>query len=355
MYERAEDLTAELRKATRGLLVDQVTAEVVAALDAADIASILLKGPSIARWLYPAGGRSYRDTDLLVRARDFARAETILKELGFVNLVAGLHPIEIGTGLEAETPYGRLRGPGHPGGKVDLHRNLPGWTTPPDLLWATFTAESETMKVAGTEVRILNHTAVALHVVDHAVQHGFRFHTDEDLRRVLATLSLADWQAVAELARRLAVADILDYGLRRHAAGIAVADRLDLPPLALVDSPFRWSNVGGPPGAISFSVLIATPGWRAKGVRILSTIFPSPAWIRRSSGHPQAHGRTLVFAYLQRWRHLARRSVPAARYVFARRRQDSPEPGPAASVTNSSRRRWSRQSRTSPSGGSGRS
>ncbi len=47
------------------LLVDQVTAEVIAALRERQVAGILLKGPSIAAWLYDDGAlRSYNDCDL---------------------------------------------------------------------------------------------------------------------------------------------------------------------------------------------------------------------------------------------------------------------------------------------------
>lgn len=68
--------------AVRVLAVDRVTAEVVPALAAVGIRPILLKGPSIARWLYPSGGRSYGDTDLLVPPADFARAGSVLERPG---------------------------------------------------------------------------------------------------------------------------------------------------------------------------------------------------------------------------------------------------------------------------------
>ena len=53
-------------QAMRALAIDRVAAEVYSALDTAGVAAILLKGSSVRQWLYPRGGRSYCDTDVLV-------------------------------------------------------------------------------------------------------------------------------------------------------------------------------------------------------------------------------------------------------------------------------------------------
>src|SRR5580700_11186524 len=104
-----------LLDAARALGCDHVSAEVVGAMQDVGIPSILLKGPSIARWLYPAGGRSYADTDLLVPARELSRAETVLRSLGFTELVEGLHSFE--QGVETAFARGAELGRG-PGGTV---------------------------------------------------------------------------------------------------------------------------------------------------------------------------------------------------------------------------------------------
>ena len=102
-----------------------MTAEVVTAFKDAGIPTILLKGPSIARWLYPAGGRTYRDTDLLVPPSQFADAGSVLRSLGFTDLLEDFHPCER-SAQAVETPFTRAPGPGaRPGGQVDLHRNIP--------------------------------------------------------------------------------------------------------------------------------------------------------------------------------------------------------------------------------------
>lgn len=304
-----------LLDAARALGCDQVSAEVVGALQAAGIPAILLKGPSIARWLYPSGGRTYVDTDLLVPAAEFGRAGTVLRSLGFTELVAGLHPFEQG----AETSFDRRAELGRgPGGTVDLHRNLPMLPTPDGLLWQAFSADTETVPVGGVELRVLGRTALALHVVVHAVQHGFQCHTDEDLRRAITVMSADDWRPVADLAARLGIAGILGFGLRHQAAGAEIADGLTLPCLSPAD-PWAWM-LSAPRGSASLTGFWSAPTLRAKAQRIRRALLPSPAWIRHVSRLPDAHGPKLLLAYARWWRDLAPAVVCAARFVRGRRR-----------------------------------
>src|SRR5438270_41821 len=75
------------------MAVDAVTAEVVTALDGAGVDCLLLKGPSIAGWLYEEGARTYSDTDLLVAPDRLPAARATLAELGFRNEFGSLpHP-----------------------------------------------------------------------------------------------------------------------------------------------------------------------------------------------------------------------------------------------------------------------
>jgi len=83
-------------RAARALNIDRVTAEVAVAMVAAGIAYVVLKGPSIARWLYPTNGRTYCDTDLLVPPAEFERAGAVLRSLGFAPQNDGFHPFEKG-------------------------------------------------------------------------------------------------------------------------------------------------------------------------------------------------------------------------------------------------------------------
>lgn len=302
-------------QAACALYVDRVTGEVVAALNDAGIPAILLKGPSIARWLYPAGGRMYRDTDLLVPPSQFLNAESVLRSLGFSELLKDFHPRERNTHA-VENPFTRDPGPGaRPGGKVDLHRNLPDLNVPDSVLWDEFDPRCEAMLVGGVETRVLDRIGVALHIVVHAMQHGFALHTAEDLRRAISALPLEGWQEVGRLADRLGIAGVVGLSLRRLPEGVDLADRLDLPHLALADSTYHGNAVWVPRGAVSFSRVRSAPTIGDK-VRIVRwTLLPSPAKVRYVS----AERRALPAAYALYWRGLATSVGPAARFVVARR------------------------------------
>ena len=308
-----------LLDAARSLGCDRVCAEVVGAMQDVGIPTILLKGASIARWLYPSGGRTYVDTDLLVPAYEFSRAEAVLRSLGFTELLERFHPFELGAEPAVETAFTRRAELGlGPGGTVDLHRNLPSLPVPDEFLWETFSADTETFPIGDVELRVLGRTALALHVVAHAVQHRFQHHTDEDLRRALAVMSVDDWRPVADLAARLGIAEMLGLGLRHHAVGAEIADGLALPCLSPTDS--RIWMLSAPRGSASLAELWAAPTLRATVQRIRWTLIPSPAKIRYVSRLPDAHGYTLLLGYARWWRDLAPAIVSAVRFVRGRPR-----------------------------------
>jgi hypothetical protein len=299
--------------------VDRVTGEIVSAMDAAGIPTILLKGPSIARWLYPEGGRTYCDTDLLVRASDHGRAADLLRSMGFAEALGGFHPFERGVIPDDAVSFVRPREVGNGGGgDIDLHRNLPGLPAPDELLWDEFAQGTTTIAVGGRDVRVLDRTGVALHVVVHAVQQGFGQHTDEDLRRLVATPAAPDWEAVAALATRLGITDVLGHGLRRHPAGAEVADRLGLPHSVRVGSPYRWALLGGRRGTGSLLRLREAPTWLEKALVVRWIILPSAGKVRHVSARPDARGRALAGAYVRWWHDLAAASLPALRDAAGR-------------------------------------
>jgi hypothetical protein len=322
-------LPPALLGAARTMAVDRVTGEVVSAMDAAGIPSILLKGPSIARWLYPEGGRTYCDTDLLVRASDYGRAADLLRSMGFAEALGGFHPDERRVIAGHAVPFVRPRrvGDGR-GGEVDLHRSLPLLPTPPELLWEACDRLTTSMVVGGRDVRVLDRTGVALQVVVHAVQQGFGLHTGEDLRRLVATPAAPDWEAVAALATRLGIADVLGQGLRRHPAGAVVADRLGLPHVVGAGSPYRYALVGAPPGTATLLRLRDAPTWREKARLARWIVLPSAAKVRYASARADGRSRSLASAYVRWWRYLAAGSVAAVRDATRRRRRsggtDSP-------------------------------
>jgi Transglutaminase-like superfamily/Uncharacterised nucleotidyltransferase len=297
------------------LYVDHMTAEVVTALDDAGIPAILLKGPSIARWLYPAGGRTYRDSDLLVPPSQFAHAASVLRSLGFRDLQEDFHPCER-SAQAVEIAFTRAPGPGDRlGGKVDLHRNLPDLPVPDGLLWSVFDARRETLPVGGVDVPVLDRIGVALHVVLHAMQHGLALHTAEDLRRAIDALPVEGWQEVAQLAEALGIAGVVGLGLRQFPQGADLAGRLGLPHLALADSAYYFNHPWAPRGARLLFSLRSAPTIRDKARIVRRDLIPSPARVRYLS----AQKPSLVAGYIRYWGVLAMSIGPAARFVVARR------------------------------------
>jgi hypothetical protein len=299
----------EVLHAVRALSVDAVTAEVLSAFQAAGIPSILLKGPSIARWLYPSGGRSYCDTDLLIRDGDFPAADAVLRRLGFADTSDGWAHAE-------HVPHEVGRTYKRPGGAVDLHRSLHHIPVTPAVVWDTFRAHTRTLVVGNVEATVLDTTALALHVVLHAVQHANANHTAEDLRRAVAALPAGQWTEVAALAAVLGVEDELALGLRLDPAGQEVARALGLSDPA-AEASSAWPSFA-PRGAVSLDVLAAAPTLGAKLQRARWILLPSPARVRYES---RSTGRALPSAYLSWWAALARKAAPALRYAVRRRRR----------------------------------
>jgi hypothetical protein len=202
------------------MAMDQVTAEVVTALGCAGVGSVLLKGAAVAQWLYPEGGRSYGDTDLLVDPARFPAAAAVLGQLGFRPLRRLRSPAQV---------FYRPRDDGEAPDAVDLHRTLHLARVAPETVWATLTADTMEMTVGGTKVAAPGLPGRAFHVALHAAQHGFAYAKGmEDLRRALAVVPLDGWRQAADLARRLGAEDCLAAGLRLLPEGRAVAADLGL-------------------------------------------------------------------------------------------------------------------------------
>jgi hypothetical protein len=296
---------------------DQTTAEVVGAMLAAGIPNIVLKGPSIAGWLYPSGGRRYQDTDLLVPSYHYAGAQAVLRSIGFCDRMEGVHAFERTLVADREITFVRQAKQGWgPDGVVDLHRSLPDVSVSDDLLWEAFSADTVVLTVGGVGVRVLGRTSLTLHIVLHAVQHGFRFHTEEDLRRAIMALSGDDWPPIAHLAERLGLADILGSGLSHDPVGAEIATRLGLPSVPLAES-CLWTAPRGGRSLIAFS---ASRTVREKLRWIRWILLPSPAKLRHVYRLPDAQAPTLLLAYCRRWRELALAFIPAAGFASGRRR-----------------------------------
>jgi hypothetical protein len=171
----------------QNLAVDLTTAEVVSALRGERIDSILLKGPTFARWLYrDTELRTYVDVDLLIAPGAGLRAGEVLLGLGFIR------GFETGDGASLPGRVLFVRPPD----EVDLHHTLQGVQVDEQRVWSVLSALTERQEVAGEEVAILAEPARALHVALHAAQHGRDWDVPmEDLARALAMLPFETWEA----------------------------------------------------------------------------------------------------------------------------------------------------------------
>ena len=275
------------------MAVDAVTANVVSALRQAGVASLLLRGPAIARWLYAEGEtRAYRDVDLLVEPERRADAEAVLAGLGLVHRQAGFAR---GESVEHASEWICRR----PSVVVDLHRGIEGVRADPAELWAALSSGSHSIDVAGMPADAPSEPALALIVALHAAHHGFRGskHVDE-LRRALERAKFATWQEALQLAARVEAVPALAAGLRLLPEGAAVAERLRLP--TDTDPVTALRAASAPSTAIGFARLAATPGVRAKLALAARKLVPTPAFMRHWSRLARRGRPGLVLAYL--WR-----------------------------------------------------
>jgi putative nucleotidyltransferase-like protein len=305
----------ELLAAAGNLLLDAVAAEVVSTLLRVGIRSILLRGPVIARWLYDDDTlRPYSDIDLLVAPSEFAAAEGVLADLGFVQ-----HSLEVA--LPTERPrhahtWERVRV------IVDLHRTLIGIAAPPEQVWAELGSETADMTVGGAQIKVLRPPALAVMIALHAAHQGAEFdRLLQDLERALERASAEVWEEAAALARALEAIPAFATGLRLLPTGETVAARLGL-------SSEHWAKgdvEGGKTWHLARTLgwLVETPGLAAKLRFLVGRLFPAPAVMRSRSPLARRGRLGLLLAYPWRIVLLLRYVLPAVRTLRAVRRRPS--------------------------------
>ncbi len=277
-------LTPAMRAAALALRVDAVTAEIVSALRDAGVRPILLKGPSIAAWLYADGpARPYRDTDLLLAPEALGRASRALRDAGFREQ----------PGVSSYTWFRRADR-----SVVDLHDTLFGVEADKAHAWALLSKETETMRIGTLEVETLSHPARLLYVVLHAAQHAsHRFEQPrKDLERALRHAGDQPWQEAAGLARRLRAVPTFATGLRLLPDGASLADSMGLGeerPLML-----SLREEGGRSLAVTLERLASAPGTGARLRLLAGRLAPPPDYMRWRYPRLAARGRAAPGARL---------------------------------------------------------
>lgn len=205
------------------LRIDNVTAEVVGLFEDAGIRTILLKGPSFRRWLYPEGGRTYTDSDLLVPSDRLEDARAVLRDSGF-ELVGKQRAFQ-----DPQPGYAWVRSAD--GAQVDLHESIHGVGVEPEAFWDVVSAAATRMDVGGRSVEVFGLPARLLHVVLHAAQHSEdRPTTQVDLERAVDTVDDELWSKSLALAQELDALEWFRRGLALAGGGDEVARRLGLEP-----------------------------------------------------------------------------------------------------------------------------
>lgn len=270
-------MDTDILSVARALYLDRAAGRASEHLAAAGVPSILLKGATIATWLYTDGSaRSYRDIDLLVSPASLDRAIDHLAELGYVLRVAGANPSELGP-KELE-----LVGPGNI--CIDLHHGLIGADARTEHCWNVLTSRTIGMAVGGAgEVRVLDLPARAMHLALHAAQNGpVDRKALNDLERGLATVSRNDWVEATKVAEEINAVEAFAAGLRLLPAGRVLAEDLGLPCRMSVELTLRTRSVTQ--DALFFERLAETAGARRKAALLVRKVFPTAATMRVNSG-----------------------------------------------------------------------
>ena len=276
------DFEAKHRRRT-----DTATVELTAALEAAGIHSILLKGPSAQRWLYAEDEtRHYWDIDLLVSPAELPRAEAVAAGLGFEPL-----PSE-STRIQQESHHERWYRP-RDNVCVELHRGFMGVEASDEQLWEELSRDTEPLPLGGGVVRVPGLAARTLLVGLHAAASGPAGTPLEDLLRAVHQVPAETWQEAAVLARRLRAEPALAVGLSFVPEGVALSLRLELTDTASAEVILRGTIP--PPTAMGFERLLRTPGLAGKLAYIAWELTPSRETLRKAD--PLArHGTAGIMA-----------------------------------------------------------
>jgi hypothetical protein len=282
-------MSQELLAAARALAIDGWTAEAIRGLRAVRLDALLLKGPAIARWLYPRGEeRTYIDIDLLVEQEKLARVEAALGAMGYV-----LRDPEGERDRLVSGPHARAWWRPADGSTIDLHHTLPGGQYADAAVWSLLWSRAVTLPVAGESVPILDAPSRALLVALHAHHHGAAgARSLEDLRRAVDQLPDRTWREAAMIAGELVALPDMAAALRLVPGGPELAARLHLPGVEILDAT-RGHQI-----AAGFARLAAAgPGERLRLVG--DELFPSRAfmhwWAPWSRGSRAKLGAAYVY------------------------------------------------------------
>lgn len=290
------------------LALEAVGAEVAQALEDAGVQTLVLKGPSLATWLYgDPGARLYVDVDLLVEPSRSEAAASTLAGLGFRRRFGPLpHP-----GMERPPASPWVRD----GVTVDLHERIPGTGADAARAWAALREGAVPQRLAGRTVMVLGEPARLAHLALHAAHHGRGAESPlRDLERGLELFADSAWSRAASVASEIGAMDAFAAGLQLVAAGRALAARLGLEERP---RPEHLLVREAPPMVEGLERLGSARGLRAKAGILRDELLPPAEFMWWWSPLARRSRRGLVAAYVWRPLYLG---WHAPRAVLARRR-----------------------------------
>lgn len=174
--------------------------ELAGLLNGAGIEFLVLKGPVMALQAYgDLALRPYTDLDILIRARDFARAYDLLLQSGY-EPASKIDPMQRELWLRTDNHFPFTR----QGDGIELHWDVaPRGNThplPPEFWWR----DTARVEVLGQEVRTLSPENTILFTCLHGAKHAWRqLKWAADLAHLYRACQQLDWLALLERAKAL--------------------------------------------------------------------------------------------------------------------------------------------------------
>ena len=195
-------------------------AQVGTLLGRAGIPCLHIKGPTVATWqaLYPDGERSWGDVDILLPPSGMDRALEVLLASGFSHRDPGLrwrtsedHALTLWHDPDGTATHGAAA-------EVDVHHRFQGMEGDPERVFAELWRRREPAELGGLDVWFPDLPSRSLIVVLNAARDPHGAKAQEDLRRLVAVATDADWRRTIALARRVDALQALRAGLELEPA-----------------------------------------------------------------------------------------------------------------------------------------
>lgn len=268
-------------------------AEVSFHLKTAGIPVLHIKGPTVALWLYPDGGRDWGDVDVLVAPHRIEEALSVLEAAGLTERFSGV-------GRRATTDHAVTLARTDPeigGDEVDVHDRFPGLDGEAEKAFRVLWRRREPGRLAHVDVWFPDLSTRALLVVlNSARTRSPKAQTDLD--RLLSETVEVDWEDVLDLARRLGALTGLRAGLELHPAGEALVAGCELANVP-VSTAWRLVLADAPRTALRLDELARLP-WRRKVPAVAHWLLPPPAVLRMRDPTLGSGGFAVAVGYVRR-------------------------------------------------------